>query len=78
MNAYIKPFFRIAFTAVLFLTSYYLFAPPSTPGGGSPPACWPPPCVPIDGGITILLAAGAALGLKKSYDYLKSDKKVEE
>ena len=68
MNAYIKPFFRIAFTAVLFLTSYYLFAPPSTPGGGSPPACWPPPCVPI----------GAALGLKKSYDYLKSDKKVEE
>lgn len=29
--------------------------------GGDPP-CWPPPCIPIDGGLTTLLAAGAVLG----------------
>ena len=35
------------------------------PGGGNGP-CPTPPCnVPIDGGIAILAAAGAALGIKK-------------
>lgn len=38
-------------------------APPPPPGIG--PACWPPPCIPIDGGITLLMAAGAAYGAKK-------------
>ena len=23
------------------------------PGGGGSPPCWPPPCIPIDGGISI-------------------------
>lgn len=33
------------------------------PNGGGGPQCWPPPCsVPIDGGISMLLAAGAAYG----------------
>lgn len=38
-------------------------APPPPPGGG--PSCWPPPCVPIDGGIGLLVAAGVAYGAKK-------------
>jgi hypothetical protein len=49
-------------------------APPPPPGGGGPP-CWPPPCVPIDGGISLLLAAGLALGGRK---LLKNSKKVGE
>ncbi len=47
-------------------------APPPPPGAG--PGCWPPPCMPIDGGITLLMAAGAAYGAKKIYD---SRKKTE-
>ena len=35
------------------------------------PGCWPPPCVPIDGGIVFLIAAGVAYGSKKIYDYKK-------
>ncbi|HQQ95522.1 MAG TPA: hypothetical protein PLQ93_13290 [Bacteroidia bacterium] len=38
--------------------------PPSATGG---PGCWPPPCVPIDGGIGLLMAAGAAYGARKLY-----------
>ena len=45
-------------------------APPGGPAGGAAP-CWPPPCVPIDGGISFLIAIGAAFGGKKAYDVLK-------
>ena len=38
--------------------------------GGGPPG-WPPPCVPIDGGISFLLFAGAIYGGKKVYDISK-------
>lgn len=42
------------------------------PGGGGPSGgCFPNPCVPIDGGIGFLVAAGAALGGKKIYDATK-------
>ena len=45
--------------------------PGGSPPTGSPPAggppCWSPPCVPIDGGIGILLAAGAFVGARKIY-----------
>jgi hypothetical protein len=41
--------------------------PPGPPAGGTPP-CWPPPCIPIDGGLGFLLAAGALIGGKKLYD----------
>ena len=44
--------------------------PPSGPGGGEPP-CWPPPCVPVDGGLSFLVAIGAAFGGKKVYTVLK-------
>lgn len=39
--------------------------PPPPPTGGY--ACWPPPCVPIDGGISLLIAAGAIYGGRKLY-----------
>ena len=42
-------------------------APPTgSPPAGGPP-CWNPPCVPIDGGIGLLLAAGAFVGARKLY-----------
>jgi len=43
---------------------------PDPPAGGGPP-CGPPfgePCIPIDGGVSLLIAAGLALGGKKAYD----------
>jgi hypothetical protein len=62
----------------LILTLYFsvgtlaLYAPPSPPAGGGTPACWPPPCIPVDGGIGILLVAGAALGAKEAYRKFKN------
>lgn len=45
-------------------------APPVTGG----PICWPPPCVPIDGGISLLIAAGAIYGGSKLYSKQKTKK----
>ena len=58
--------------------SFYNFSqPPTSPANGNPPAgagppggngngpCWDPQCIPIDGGIGFLIAAGAMLGYKK-------------
>jgi len=44
--------------------------PPGGSTGGTPP-CWDPECVPIDGGLGFLIAAGAVLGVKKIRDYKK-------
>ncbi len=59
--------------AILFILAFLAanYSPPP-PGGGMGPNCWPPPCVPIDGGITFLLVAGAAYGTKKVYDLKKN------
>jgi hypothetical protein len=51
-------------------------AQPPPPNGTATPPCWPPPCIPIDGGISWLLAAGIVYGAKKSWDLGK--KKDEE
>ena len=51
---------------VLISQSVFYSAPPPPPAG-SPP-CWPPPCIPIDGGIALLIAAGVAYGAKKLYN----------
>lgn len=64
----------------IFILSFFLLlwvveskagmGPPGPPMG--PPPCWPPPCViPLDGGISLLIAAGVALGGKKIYDFRK-------
>lgn len=47
--------------------------PGPPPGGGGGPPCWPPPCVPIDGGLGFLLIAGTLYGGKKIYDINKKD-----
>lgn len=69
-----KKLFSIILFTLLF--SFKGFAMPAAPPGGSPPTgsppaggppCWNPPCVPIDGGIGILLAAGAFIGARKLY-----------
>jgi hypothetical protein len=59
---------------LVFASQVLLSAPPPPPAGG--PGCWPPPCVPIDGGITFLIAAGAAYGAKKLVDARKKNKSI--
>ena len=66
------PFRTFLLAGVLLLFTHGAMAqppPPSDPnnvGGGAG--------VPIDGGLSILLAAGAGLGLKKAWDARKSNK----
>jgi hypothetical protein len=62
----------------LFLTiavpalSLTVMAQGGPPVGGNPP-CWPPPCIPIDGGLGFLVAAGIAYGGKKVLDLRKDE-----
>ena len=60
-------FKRILFTGVFMLAFAAIGVAQGPPGGGPPTGgnCIPPPCVPIDGGIGLLLAAGALYGGKK-------------
>ncbi len=58
---------------VLVLGCSALFSAPNPPPSGGP-NCWPPPCVPIDGGLSFLIVAGAAYGARKIY---KSSKKAD-
>ena len=39
----------------------YAFAQPGPPGG---PNCWPPPCIPIDGGISLFTILAALIGYR--------------
>lgn len=59
---------------VVFITPELMAQIPGggTPPGGGPGGCFPNPCVPIDGGISFLVAAGLAFGGKKLYDARKS------
>lgn len=53
--------------AIMLTTNLDLFAqgspppPPPPPPGGTGPPCWPPPCIPIDNGIELLVLGGAAI-----------------
>ena len=75
MNTHL--FQRLLLTTALILATHGLFAQPpgGPPPGGTtgtpPPDCWPAPCIPVDGGISFLVLAGAALGGKKIYDAQK-------
>ena len=65
----------------LLVLSFFLFciaaigicqAPPTPPNGGAAPCGGPFGTVcPIDGGVSLLIAAGAALGGKKAFDLKK-------
>lgn len=61
----------LAIAAVLLPFAGVLLAQPGPPGG---PPCWPPPCIPIDGGLSLLIGAGALLGGKKALDLRKARK----
>jgi hypothetical protein len=66
---------HLAFILVVFFVvvcSQSLLSAPPPPPSVNPP-CWPPPCIPIDGGISALIVAGAAYGAKKLYDKKKKD-----
>lgn len=64
---------RYVFTVVLILAPFAgaLMAQPI----GGPPPCWPPPCIPIDGGLSALIAAGALLGGRKALELRRSRKR---
>lgn len=65
----------LIFTLILLAGDTSIAQPP--PPGGTGPPCWPPPCIPIDGGIGWLIAAGVAYGAKKSFDLGKKEEEVE-
>lgn len=66
-----KYIFSIVFLVVAITCLQAGPPPPPPPTGG--PGCWPPPCVPIDGGISLLIAAGALYGGKKLYKKSKEN-----
>ena len=68
--------FLSPFLFFMFLCFDITVAQPPPPGGTGPP-CWPPPCIPIDGGISFLIAAGVAYGAKKTLDYQKNNSNEE-
>lgn len=49
---------------------------PLDPGSGNEPP--PEGAVPVDGGLALLLAAGAGYGAKKAYDYKNNKVKSEK
>lgn len=66
----------ISLTLFFILFTYLLQAAgPPPPITGSNPGCWPPGalCVPIDGGISLLIAAGAIYGGRKLYNFSKTE-----
>lgn len=69
MNNVLRTLVTLVFLAAPFAT--VLMAQPEI--GGAPP-CWPPPCIPIDGGLGLLVAAGAILGGKQALGLRRSRK----
>lgn len=65
------------FLSILVLTigisTFCLAGPPPKPSNGGAPGCWPPPCIPIDGGISLLIVAGAIYGGRKLYKSKKEE-----
>lgn len=59
--------------AVVLAIAPFAFGAFAQPTGGGPP-CWPPPCIPIDGGVGLLIAAGALLGGRKALELRRSGK----
>lgn len=60
---------RLSLIVIAITIPMMVFCQPGPPAGGGPP-CGPPfgPVCPIDGGVSLLIAAGLALGGKKAYD----------
>ncbi len=67
---------------LIFVAFNFTYAQPQVPdsgsGGGDPGGNDPGGGVPVDGGLVLLLAAGAGYGTKKAYDYRKNKVKSEK
>ena len=69
----LKPFLT---TAALSIVCFLMYVPsvsaqgPDNPGGD--------PDIPIDGGLSLLIAAGVAYGAKKAYDKRKKEPKAQD
>lgn len=61
----------LTFAVLLGFAGYSQTGPPLT--GPGPGGCFPPPCIPIDGGLSLLIAAGVGLAGKKAYDFNKQN-----
>lgn len=57
----------------LFISFTDAFATVPTPPSGTTgnPSCWPPPCIPADNGVIVLITAGLLFAAKKLYDFRK-------
>ncbi|MBL7950730.1 MAG: hypothetical protein JNM62_03320 [Flavobacteriales bacterium] len=66
---------KILRLGLLFLVVMPLAGEVMATGVGGTPPCWPPPCIPIDGGLSLLVAAGALLGGKKALDLRRDHKR---
>ena len=67
-----KLFFSAVFYfSIVFSVYCQLPPPPPPPTTSQTPPCWPPPCIPIDGGVSFLAVAGAAYAGKKLYNRVK-------
>jgi len=74
MKTTLRLFLFLCFLAVPLVG---LFAQPGGSGGGPEgPPCWPPPCIPIDGGISLLIGAGMLLGGRKAIVARRTRKQV--
>ena len=51
---------KILIIVLIFIAQQY-FSQPGSPGGTP---CWPPPCIPIDGGISIFTFISMLFGYK--------------
>lgn len=72
---------KVAILSVLIIlfNSYYSLAQCDPDDPGTPNGCDPTDIddVPIDGGASVLIAAGVAYGLKKAYDKRKQNKEAD-
>lgn len=71
LNLEMKRFVYICIVLFIVTGSQSLFSAAPPPPPAVNPPCWPPPCIPIDGGISALIVAGAAFGAKKLYNKKK-------
>jgi hypothetical protein len=76
MGKTLKSLFTVLFLFGLQFAYAAPAPPPSTTGGTGGPGCWPPPCVPIDGGIVFLMVAAGLYGAKKIYDLRKKTETI--
>lgn len=70
-----RPFFK-TFLSLLFVIGVCALATAQTGppiSGPGPGGCFPPPCIPVDGGLSLLIAAGIGLAGKKAYDFNKEN-----